>query len=192
MIEGRAAGRGGPRRRRRVRAQVEEIGRRAVARFGRSTRGSTTPPSASTPTGELTEPEEMDRVAGVNLLGVDVRLEAARACVQDRRRDDRQRRLRPVRSGDPTPVGVRRLKHGVAGFSEALRLELARGDAGIDVVLIMPSSINTPLFNWARSKLASSRSRFRRSTTHGRSPRRSSTPQSTAAARSWWAAGARC
>jgi short-subunit dehydrogenase len=44
-------------------------------------------------------------------------------------------------------------KHGIAGFTEALRLELLHEDAGIDVVLILPSSINTPLFAWARSKL---------------------------------------
>jgi hypothetical protein len=44
-------------------------------------------------------------------------------------------------------------KHGVAGFSEALRLELEETEPGIDVVLILPSSINTPLFNFARSKL---------------------------------------
>jgi len=44
-------------------------------------------------------------------------------------------------------------KHGVQGFSEALRLELQHQDAGIDVVVILPSSINTPLFDHARSKL---------------------------------------
>jgi hypothetical protein len=44
-------------------------------------------------------------------------------------------------------------KHGVAGFTEALRLELMETSPGIDVVLILPSSINTPLFNFARSKV---------------------------------------
>src|SRR5256714_6445801 len=44
-------------------------------------------------------------------------------------------------------------KHGVAGFTEALRLELKESAPGIDVVLILPSSINTPLFNHARSKI---------------------------------------
>jgi hypothetical protein len=44
-------------------------------------------------------------------------------------------------------------KHGLAGFTEALRLELAHEQTGIDVVLILPSSIDTPLFTWARSKL---------------------------------------
>ena len=44
-------------------------------------------------------------------------------------------------------------KHGLRGFTEALRLELMHEDAGIEVVLILPSSMNTPLFNFARSKL---------------------------------------
>jgi hypothetical protein len=44
-------------------------------------------------------------------------------------------------------------KHGIEGFSEALRLELAHEATGIEVVLILPSSMNTPLFNFARSRL---------------------------------------
>lgn len=44
-------------------------------------------------------------------------------------------------------------KHGVKGFTEALRLELARDYPGINVTLVMPSSINTPFFDHARSKL---------------------------------------
>ena len=44
-------------------------------------------------------------------------------------------------------------KHGVKGFTEALRLELEHDDIPIDLVLIMPSSINTPLFEHARSKM---------------------------------------
>ncbi len=44
-------------------------------------------------------------------------------------------------------------KHGIKGFTEALRLELARDHPGITVTLVMPSSINTPLFRHARSKL---------------------------------------
>ena len=44
-------------------------------------------------------------------------------------------------------------KHGVAGFSEALSLEMQHEETGIEVVLIMPSSINTPLFSFARSRL---------------------------------------
>lgn len=44
-------------------------------------------------------------------------------------------------------------KHGIQGFSEALRLELMHEETGIDVVLILPSSMNTRLFSFARSKM---------------------------------------
>ena len=44
-------------------------------------------------------------------------------------------------------------KHGVRGFSEALRVELEADKIPVDVVVIMPSSMNTPFFDHARSKL---------------------------------------
>jgi hypothetical protein len=44
-------------------------------------------------------------------------------------------------------------KHGIKGFTEALRLELAHERSGVAVTLVLPSSINTPLFTHARSKL---------------------------------------
>lgn len=44
-------------------------------------------------------------------------------------------------------------KHAIKGFTEALRVEMQRESGGIDVVLIEPSSMNTPLFDHARSKM---------------------------------------
>jgi short-subunit dehydrogenase len=44
-------------------------------------------------------------------------------------------------------------KHAVKGFTEALRLEQHRNKTGVEVVLVLPSSINTPFFNHARSKM---------------------------------------
>jgi NAD(P)-dependent dehydrogenase (short-subunit alcohol dehydrogenase family) len=44
-------------------------------------------------------------------------------------------------------------KHAIKGFTEALRVEMERENSGIDVVLIEPSSMNTPLFDHARSKM---------------------------------------
>lgn len=44
-------------------------------------------------------------------------------------------------------------KHGVKGFTESLRVELKRDYKAIHVVLVLPSSVNTPLFNHALSKL---------------------------------------
>ena len=44
-------------------------------------------------------------------------------------------------------------KHAVKGYTEALRMELKHAHTGIKVTLILPSGINTPFFNHARSKL---------------------------------------
>ena len=44
-------------------------------------------------------------------------------------------------------------KHAIKGFTEALRVEMERENSGIAVVLIEPASMNTPLFDHARSKL---------------------------------------
>ena len=43
-------------------------------------------------------------------------------------------------------------KHAIKGFTEALRVEMERERSGINVVLIEPASMNTPLFDHARSK----------------------------------------
>lgn len=43
-------------------------------------------------------------------------------------------------------------KHAVRGYTEALRMEQMHAKTGVNVTLIMPSGINTPLFEHARSK----------------------------------------
>ena len=44
-------------------------------------------------------------------------------------------------------------KHGIKGFTESLRMELEHENSGVAVTLVLPSSINTPLFEHARSKM---------------------------------------
>jgi short-subunit dehydrogenase len=44
-------------------------------------------------------------------------------------------------------------KAAVKSFSEALRMELRAERSGVDVVVIMPSAINTPFYTWGRSRL---------------------------------------
>ncbi len=43
--------------------------------------------------------------------------------------------------------------HGVAGFTETLRMELEHERSPINITLIMPAYINTPFFDHARSRL---------------------------------------
>jgi len=44
-------------------------------------------------------------------------------------------------------------KHAVKGFTDTLRLEMEHDRTGINIVLVLPASINTPFFNHARSKM---------------------------------------
>jgi short-subunit dehydrogenase len=133
---------------------VEGIGARAIARFGRiDTWVNNAAVSVYADVDEL-EPEEMERVVRVNLLG---QMYGSKVAI-DRMRATGKGTIVNVGSAlseraVPLQSAYVASKHGVAGFSEALRLELAEMSPGIDVVLILPSSIDTPLFNFARSKL---------------------------------------
>jgi short-subunit dehydrogenase len=135
-------------------ADVEAIADRAMARFGRiDTWVNNAAVSVYARVSEMTA-EEIERVIRVNLIGQIFGSKAAAA------------RMQAAGTGTIINVGSAlseravqlqsayvASKHGVAGFTEALRLELKETSPGIDVVLILPSSINTPLFNSARSKL---------------------------------------
>jgi NAD(P)-dependent dehydrogenase (short-subunit alcohol dehydrogenase family) len=44
-------------------------------------------------------------------------------------------------------------KHGIRGFARSLRMELEHDGVPVSVCTVLPSSINTPLFTHARSKL---------------------------------------
>jgi len=97
---------------------------------------------------------EIDRVIRVNLLG---QIYGAKAALPH---------LRHAGGGTlinvSSEVGVRGVplqsvycaaKHGIKGFTEALRMELEHEGANIQVTLIVPSGINTPFFEHARSKM---------------------------------------
>jgi short-subunit dehydrogenase len=135
-------------------SQVDRIARHAVDRFGRIDTWVNNAGVSVYASVEQLEPDEMERVVRVNLLGV---MAGSRAAVPH---------LRAAGGGTIINVGSAlsdraiplqsayvASKHGVAGFTEALRLEMAEEGSGVDVVLVMPSSMNTPLFSFARSKL---------------------------------------
>jgi short-subunit dehydrogenase len=135
-------------------AQVEAIGMRAVARFGRiDTWINDAAVSAYAPADQMA-PQEMRRIIEVNLLGV---MYGSKVAVGHLKASGGGAIINVGSALSDRAVPLQSAyvasKHGVAGFSEALRLELQHDDAGIDVVLIQPSSINTPLFNFARSRL---------------------------------------
>jgi short-subunit dehydrogenase len=134
--------------------QVERLARRAVQRFGRIDTWVNNAAVSIYATVEQLEPDELERLVRVNLLG---QMYGAKAALRHMKQGGRgtivnvgsalSERAIPLQSAYVAT------KHGVRGFSEALRLELQHEEAGIDVVVILPSSTNTPLFEFARSKL---------------------------------------
>ncbi len=133
---------------------VERLADRAIAQFGRiDTWINDAGVSVYAPVTEL-EPDEIDRVVQVNLLGV---MYGSRVAAERMLHRGQGAIINVGSALSERAVPLQSVyvatKHGVAGFTEALRLELADSSPGIDVVLILPSSINTPLFNSARSKL---------------------------------------
>jgi short-subunit dehydrogenase len=134
--------------------QVERIGTVAMDRFGRVDTWVNNAGVAIYGTVEQVDAEEMERLVEVNLLGLMYGSKVAVTLMKPRG-GGTIINVGSALSDRAIPLQAAYVasKHGVAGFSEALRLELMREDAGIDVVVILPSSINTPLFDFARSKL---------------------------------------
>jgi len=133
---------------------VQRLADQAVVRFGRiDTWVNNAAVSTYGSVEELTV-DEIERVLNVNLLGQVYGVKAALPYF----RKQEQGSFINVSS----EVGERAIplqapycasKHGVKGFSEALRMELQHEQSGINVTLILPASINTPFFDHARSKL---------------------------------------
>ncbi len=134
--------------------QVETLGQRAMDRFGRIDTWVNDAAVSVYATVEQMEAAEIERVITVNLLGI---IYGSKVAAAHMRALGRGRIINVGSALSERAVPLQSAyvasKHGVAGFSEALRLELAREEAEIDVVLILPSSMNTPLFNFARSKM---------------------------------------
>ena len=133
--------------------QVQALAERAIDRFGRiDTWVNNAAVSIYAPVEDL-DPDEMERLVRVNLLGL---MYGCRVAIPHlRRQGGTIVNVGSALSDRAVPLQSAYVasKHGVAGFSEALRLEMIEEGADIDVVLIMPSSMNTPLFSFARSKI---------------------------------------
>ena len=133
--------------------QVGELAARAAQRFGRIDTWVNNAAVSTYGTVEEMSVEEIHRVIEVNLLGEIHGMKAA---------------LPHLRSTGGTIINVSSTlgkravalqaaycaaKHGVVAFGEALRLELRHAKVPVAVVDVLPSSINTPLFEHARSKI---------------------------------------
>lgn len=102
----------------------------------------------------LLDPEEITRVIQVVLLGEVYGMKAALGQM----RSQGQGGIVNVASAlavqaVPLQAAYVAAKHGVLGFAESLRMELESERSPVTVSTLLPSSINTPLFTHARSKL---------------------------------------
>lgn len=134
--------------------QVQAVADRTAAEYGRiDTWVHLSAVSIYAPF-EHTHPAEFKRVIDVNLLG---QVHGALAALPHLRREGRGALIHvtsvEARRALPLQSAYAASKHGVAGFLDALRLELIKDGAPISVTNIMPSSINTPLFNKALTRL---------------------------------------
>ncbi|MBW3574552.1 MAG: SDR family oxidoreductase [Actinobacteria bacterium] len=103
---------------------------------------------------EDTTPDEFRRVLDVNLMG---NVHAALAALPHLRRRGAGAFISisslEARRAFPYHAAYAASKHGIDGFLEALRVELRQEGVPISVTNVLPGSINTPLFDKARSRL---------------------------------------
>jgi short-subunit dehydrogenase len=138
-------------------AEWDQVNRLALDTVGRFERIDTWVNDASVSeyaTVEQMTVAEIERIIQVNLLGT---VYGVKAVLPHMKRQGEGTIINVssvlgVRSV-PLQAAYCAAKHGVKGFTESLRMELVHEHRGIIVTLIKPSSINTPFFNHARSKL---------------------------------------
>lgn len=103
---------------------------------------------------EDTTLEEFETILDTNLMG---QIHGAKAALPYIRQEGRGALIHissiEAERALPYQSAYAASKHGVKGFLEALRLELQHEGVPISVTNIMPATINTPLFNRARTKI---------------------------------------
>ncbi len=103
---------------------------------------------------EQTTPEEFKRLIDVNLMG---QVYGAMAALPHLKREGRGALIHvssvEAKRALPLQSAYAAAKHGIDGFLESLRVELMHEKVPISVTNVMPATINTPLFNKARTKL---------------------------------------
>ena len=133
---------------------VARIAGETIARFGRIDVWINNAAVGEWGTVESLDIETIDRVIAVDLLGTIYGCKAVLPHLRARGRGV----IINVASGlaeraIPLLSTYSAAKAGVRGFTEALRMELTAEKSGIDVVLVLPASINTPFYSNGPSRL---------------------------------------
>src|SRR4051794_15218296 len=140
------------------REQVDRLAARAVARFGRiDTWGNDAAVSLYAAVEDATA-EEIEQVLRVNLLGAIYGMKAALP-VMKRQGEGTIVNVASVlgRMSVPLQSAYCASKHGLIGFADSLRVELAREGSRVEVVTVLPTSMDTPFFDHARARLGGRR-----------------------------------
>ena len=133
--------------------QVQAVADAAVATYGRIDSWVNLAGVALFAPFEHTTAEEFKRVVEVNLLG---QVHGAMAALPHLRRDGGSLicvSSMGAKRGIPLQTAYCASKHGIDGFVESLRTELQHDRTPVNLTQIMPATINTPLFDNARTKL---------------------------------------
>ena len=102
---------------------------------------------------EETTPEEFQRVIDVNLMG---QVHGAMAALSHLKREGGALihiSSMGAKRGVPLQTAYCAFKHGIDGFVETLRMEVQRAEPPVSVTNVLPATINTPLFDQARTKI---------------------------------------
>jgi NAD(P)-dependent dehydrogenase (short-subunit alcohol dehydrogenase family) len=134
--------------------QVEHLANEALNRFGRIDTWVNNAGVNEHATVEQMTIEEIDRIIQVDLMGQIYGMKAALAPMR-RQRGGSIINVGSVLSTRAAPLHAPYVaaKHGIAGFTDTLRMELVYEGMPINLTLVMPGYIDTPLFINSRSKL---------------------------------------
>lgn len=134
--------------------QVRRVADTAVEEYGRLDTWVHLAAVAVYATFEQHTPEEFQRVVDVTLMG---QVYGAMAALPHIKREGRGSLVHvssvEAKRAFPFHTSYGAAKHGIDGFVEAMRLELRHEGWPINVVQVMPGTINTPFFDKSRTKL---------------------------------------
>src|SRR4051812_6315401 len=133
---------------------VERLAWRAVSSFGRIDVWINNAAVAEWSFIETMHPDEFRRVIDVDLLGT---MYGVRAALPHMRAANHGTIINVASALADRSVPLLSTycaaKAGVKAFSESLRMELRASGANVDVVVVLPASINTPFYSQGQSKI---------------------------------------
>ncbi len=133
--------------------EVQAVADKCVERYGRLDTWIHNAGAFLFATVDLTEPDEYKRLIEVNLLG---QIYGAKAALPYLKKNGgaliHVTSVEAVRTA-PYQSAYGASKHGVQGFLQVLRAELAHDNIPVSLTEIMPAAINTPIYEKGRNKM---------------------------------------